>query len=195
MKGENKEKKAVVMLVALLCGIGIFFFQIRYVSGYLFRALAWGGTAFFLTWLAWVDYCRLQFPNELVLLLFIFLLGCLILDTAGVGSQIGMVLKPNELFGISWSERLLGTLLPILLFALLSLIRPGSVGGGDEKLFFMLGFFFGFEAELRIMFLTFLFAAVMVLVLTQKKKVNRRTLLPLGPSLWAAFLVTGCMSL
>jgi leader peptidase (prepilin peptidase)/N-methyltransferase len=65
----------------------------------------------------------------------------------------------------------------------------GGLGGGDVKLFAVLGYCYGAERILYLLFFTFFFAAIAGISMTGMKKRSKNQTLPLAPfALLAVFL-------
>jgi prepilin signal peptidase PulO-like enzyme (type II secretory pathway) len=68
-------------------------------------------------------------------------------------------------------------------FALLSWIRPGSMGGGDMKLAALIGLMAGWPDVLVALFVAFAVGAIAGIVLIAAGRLGRRDPLPFGPAL------------
>jgi Flp pilus assembly protein protease CpaA len=70
------------------------------------------------------------------------------------------------------------------------LVFRGGVGGGDVKLFAVLGYCYGTGQILYLIFWTFFFAAIAnIFLMIKKKKLIKKQTMPLAPfALWAVLL-------
>lgn len=121
-----------------------------------------------------VDLDHQIIPNRLVLLL---------LGLAAVAGPAGTELP--------WRDALLGALLGGGLFFLLAVVSRGGMGGGDIKLVFVLGLWFGWAQLLLLMFLAFFAGGAVGGALLLLGKKGRKDGIPFGPFLvLAAFTVS-----
>tara|TARA_B100001765_G_scaffold155106_1_gene100137 strand:- start:632 stop:979 length:348 start_codon:yes stop_codon:yes gene_type:complete len=70
------------------------------------------------------------------------------------------------------------------------LLKKEAMGFGDVKLAVILGVFLGFELSVLSLFLSFIFAAFMSIILLMLKKVGKDNRVPFGPSIAAGTLLT-----
>ncbi len=82
--------------------------------------------------------------------------------------------------GTLYLSGLLGTLI----------FRKEALGFGDVKLGLVLGSFLGTEQAFLALFLSFIFAALISIILLITKEVSKDHLIPFGPSLAAGTLLT-----
>lgn len=205
--GEKGMKKEVIsgwlreyvpaILVAAACGLAIFRLQSMYLTSHIWQAAGWGYGVFLMTLLAWSDYRQYRLPNSLLAALLFGSTICLLLDWSGVGTEAGPGFGLLMFAGRDWADRLLGVILPLLLILFTAWIRPkgtmAGLGAGDGKLFLILGFWLGFEQVVWVLFLSMLFLSIVALVNMKRKKASRHTVYPMGPAIWAACLVMGCL--
>ncbi|MFT5872943.1 MAG: leader peptidase (prepilin peptidase)/N-methyltransferase [Clostridium sp.] len=83
---------------------------------------------------------------------------------------------------ISFMSAVGGMLLGGGLMLLLALV-PGSLGGGDIKLMFVLGIFLGTKGTLFALFLAFIIASIISILLLLFKIKKRKDYIPFGPFL------------
>jgi leader peptidase (prepilin peptidase)/N-methyltransferase len=83
---------------------------------------------------------------------------------------------------ISFMNAVVGMLLGGGLMLILALV-PGALGGGDIKLMFVLGIFLGAKGVLVALFLAFVIASVISILLLLFKIVKRKDHIPFGPFL------------
>lgn len=83
---------------------------------------------------------------------------------------------------ISFLNGLVGMLIGGGLLLILALV-PGALGGGDIKLMFVLGIFLGAKGVLVALFLAFVIASIISLLLLLFKIIKRKDYIPFGPFL------------
>jgi leader peptidase (prepilin peptidase) / N-methyltransferase len=88
-----------------------------------------------------------------------------------------------------WWDSLIGALTGFLLLLFISLVSKGGMGGGDIKLFALIGFVLGIKLVLLSFFLSTLYGAVIGGTALLFKIVKRRQPIPFGP-----FIVLGTLS-
>lgn len=89
-----------------------------------------------------------------------------------------------------WEERILGMFLISVPLAVLGMMVPGSIGGGDVKLMAAIGFFVGWHLVWKCFFAGILIAAIYVLIQLVRKKMTRKSAFALGPFLIAGTVIT-----
>ena len=185
------------VLVAAFCGFAIFRLQSVYLTSHIWEAAGWGTGIFLITMLAWIDYRQYRLPNGLLVALLISCTASLLLDWSGIGTETGPGFHLSMFVGKDWVDRLLGIVFPLSLVLFTAWIRPkgtmAGLGAGDGKLFLILGFWMGFDKVVWVLFLTMLFLVVVAFVQIKRKKATRNTVYPMGPAIWAACLVLGCL--
>lgn len=87
-----------------------------------------------------------------------------------------------------WWDSLLGALVGFLLLLIIALVSKGGMGGGDIKLYALLGFVLGTKLVLLSFFLSTLFGAVIGGVALLLKIVKRKQPIPFGPYIAAGTL-------
>ncbi|WP_254843993.1 prepilin peptidase [Virgibacillus dokdonensis] len=88
-----------------------------------------------------------------------------------------------------WWDSYLGAILGFLLLFLIQLFSKGAMGGGDIKLFAVLGLFIGVQGVLWTLFLASLFGVLYGVVQMIRKRRKRKEPLPFAPFISvAAFL-------
>lgn len=191
---EGREMELILLFfLALAAGTGIFLFQNNYVTAYVWQAVSWGAAAFLLVVLAYLDWRFERLPNPVLSLLLVTELLCLIADKTGFLTSTVQPFRFELLAEAGWLERGLGMLLPVVLIGAVNRFYRGTgIGAGDVKLFLILGFAFGYEMILRLMLISFLLVAGAMLTAIRLNKANRKSRVPLGPAICAAFLVCGC---
>lgn len=81
----------------------------------------------------------------------------------------------------SYAGHLIGMAAGFLLFFLLALITRGGVGGGDVKLFAVIGMFLSPPLLILTVFLSSAFGALYGLALLVSKRATRKSMIPFGP--------------
>lgn len=89
-----------------------------------------------------------------------------------------------------WWDAWLGAILGFLFLQLIAVVSRGGMGGGDIKLFALLGIMFGWKGILLLLFLSSLFGSIIGVVLLATKKVQRKEFIPFGPFIVIAAIVT-----
>lgn len=130
--------------------------------------------------IAWVDWKMKKIPRKMLVFLWlwksIFLLGTSI-SASGKGACI-------------IASAVTGFLLGGGIFMAVYLISGGGMGGGDVKLFAVLGYYLGYRLLISVTILTFLLAASCSVTLIILKKITVRYRLPLAPFALAAVFLT-----
>ncbi|MEH7273205.1 prepilin peptidase [Neobacillus vireti] len=87
-----------------------------------------------------------------------------------------------------WWDSLLGAGTGFLLLLIIALVSKGGMGGGDIKLYALIGFVLGFKLVLLSFFLSTLFGAVIGGLALLFKVVKRKQPIPFGPFIAAGTL-------
>jgi leader peptidase (prepilin peptidase) / N-methyltransferase len=87
-----------------------------------------------------------------------------------------------------WWDSLLGASIGFVLLLIIALVSKGGMGGGDIKLYALLGFVLGTKLVLLSFFLSTLFGAVIGGVAILLKMVKRKQPIPFGPFIAAGTL-------
>lgn len=144
-------------------------------------------------------YVALGFQWELaVALLFLSMLVILTV------SDLKYMLIPNKVllpFGVAifvlrfvspltpWWDSLLGAAVGFGVLFLIAVVSKGGMGGGDIKLFFVIGLTLGTLHTLLTLFLASLIGAVIGIIFLKRTKQGRKTPVPFGPSIAVAAIV------
>jgi leader peptidase (prepilin peptidase) / N-methyltransferase len=80
-----------------------------------------------------------------------------------------------------WWDSLVGAMIGFLLLLLIAFLSKGGMGGGDIKLFALLGFVLGWEMVVLTFFLSTLYGTVFGLIGVAIGKVRRGEPMPFGP--------------
>lgn len=145
-------------------------------------------------------YYLVGFSFELVIaLLFI---SMLVIITV---SDIAYMLIPNKVllpFAVTlligrfivplspWWDSLLGAVVGFSVLYLIALVSKGGMGGGDIKLFFVIGLVLGVMQTLFTLFLAALIGSIIGLIILKKSGRGRKTPIPFGPSIAIAAVIS-----
>lgn len=88
-----------------------------------------------------------------------------------------------------WWDGLLGAAVGFGILFIIAVVSNGGMGGGDIKLFFVIGLVLGTVGTLLTLFLASLIGAVAGIIILKKTKQGRKTPVPFGPSIAAAALI------
>ncbi|MFS0561865.1 prepilin peptidase [Terribacillus sp. 179-K 1B1 HS] len=89
-----------------------------------------------------------------------------------------------------WWDSIVGAIVAFVLLFLVILFSRGGMGGGDLKLFVVLGVILGWKGVLLTFFLSSVIGAVISLVLLSAKILNRKQAIPFGPYILLGALIT-----
>lgn len=147
-----------------------------------------------------LSYAMLGFSGELIIA--ILFMSLLVIITV---ADIAYMLIPNKvllpfaivLFGARlfislepWWDSLLGALVGFGVLYLIAVVSKGGMGGGDIKLFFVLGLVLGTINTLVTLFLAALIGSIVGIILLKKSGKGRKTPIPFGPSIAIAAIIT-----
>ncbi|SER85555.1 A24 family peptidase [Psychrobacillus sp. OK032] len=146
------------------------------------------------------SYSQLGFSIELIAgILFI---SMLVIITV---SDIGYMLIPNKilLFFLvpiiivrvfspltPWWDSLLGAIVGFGLLFLIAVLSKGGMGGGDIKLFFVIGIVLGLVPTLLTLFLASIIGTVFGVIALKEAKKGRKTPIPFGPFIAIAAIIS-----
>jgi leader peptidase (prepilin peptidase)/N-methyltransferase len=121
----------------------------------------------FLSLFTWTDILDRVIPNPFVVL------GMLI------------ALFTNFFIGnLPYVDYILGGIVGFSVLALISLLSKGGMGGGDIKLFAMIGFFIGWKGVLLALVLSsFIGSLYGLVIMVMQRKVERKMMIPFAPSI------------
>lgn len=88
-----------------------------------------------------------------------------------------------------WWDSLLGAAAGFLILLLISIVSKGGMGGGDIKLFFVIGLVLGTGGTLMTLFFASLIGAIVGVIILRMKGQGRKTPIPFGPSIAAGALI------
>src|SRR5690606_404869 len=79
-----------------------------------------------------------------------------------------------------WWDSILGAVVGFLLLFLIAVVSKGGMGGGDIKLFFVIGLVLGTTGTLLTLFMASLVGAIAGVIQLRLKKAGRKTPVPFG---------------
>ena len=146
-----------------------------------------------------LSFFKLGLSGELVIaLLFVSLLVIITV------SDIAYMLIPNKvllpfavvLFGVRlfvplelWWDSLVGALVGFGVLYLIAVVSKGGMGGGDVKLFFVIGLVLGTVHTLLTLFLASVIGTIAGVILLKRAGKGRKTPIPFGPSIALAAVI------
>lgn len=89
-----------------------------------------------------------------------------------------------------WYSPLIGAAAGFLLLLLIAVISKGGMGGGDIKLFAVLGIIFGFQEILLVFFFSTLCGSIIGITALLSGKAKRKQHIPFGPSIALGAIIT-----
>ena len=89
-----------------------------------------------------------------------------------------------------WWDSILGAVTGFGLLFLIAVLSKGGMGGGDIKLFFVIGIVLGVTETVVTLFLASFIGAVVGVILLKKAKKGRKTPIPFGPSIAVAAIIS-----
>ena len=89
-----------------------------------------------------------------------------------------------------WYSPVIGGAGGFLLLLLIAMLSKGGMGGGDIKLFAILGLVFGYQELLLVFFFSTLFGTIFGVTALLTGKVKRKQHIPFGPSIAIGAIVT-----
>lgn len=110
------------------------------------------------------DWVYMLIPNRVLLFFLVFIVGLRIVEP----------LDP-------WWDVLLGAAVGFGILYLLAVVSKGGMGGGDIKLFFVLGLFLGTKATVMTLFLASIIGAIFGFIQIILKGYEKRRPIPFGP--------------
>ncbi len=146
-----------------------------------------------------LSFYRLGFSAELVIA--ILFMSLLVIITV---SDIAYMLIPNKVllpFAVTlasirlfiplepWWDSFLGAVVGFGVLYLIAVVSKGGMGGGDIKLFFVIGLALGTVNTLLTLFLAALIGSIAGLILLKRSGQGRKTPIPFGPSIAVAAVI------
>ncbi|QPC48415.1 prepilin peptidase [Mangrovibacillus cuniculi] len=90
---------------------------------------------------------------------------------------------------IPWLDSFIGAAVGFILLLLIAIISKGGMGGGDIKLYAVIGFVLGWKLTLLSFMLASAFGAVVGVILMTFRKASRKQAVPFGPFISLGVLV------
>ena len=146
-----------------------------------------------------LSFYHFGFSGELVVAL--LFMSLLVIITV---SDIAYMLIPNKvllpfavvLFVIRlfiplepWWDSILGAVVGFLILFLIAVVSKGGMGGGDIKLFFVIGLALGTMQTLVTLFLAALIGSVVGMIILKRTGQGRKTPVAFGPSIAVAAVI------
>ncbi|WP_153721335.1 prepilin peptidase [Sporosarcina cascadiensis] len=143
----------------------------------------------------------LHFGFQLELAIALLFISMLVILTV---SDLKYMLIPNKIllpFGVAifilrifspltpWWDSLLGAAVGFGVLLLIAIVSNGGMGGGDIKLFLVIGLVLGTIQTLFTLFLASLIGAIVGIIFLKRTKQGRKTPVPFGPSIAVAALI------
>ncbi|MHA6259326.1 prepilin peptidase [Sporosarcina sp. CAU 1771] len=147
-----------------------------------------------------LSYLRLGISWELVVAL--LFMSLLVIITV---SDIAYMLIPNKVllpFAVvlfivrlispltPWWDSLLGAVVGFGILYLIAVLSKGGMGGGDIKLFFVIGLVLGTVHTLLTLFLAALIGTIIGFIILKRSGKGRKTPIPFGPSIALAAVIS-----
>ncbi|MGK7377888.1 prepilin peptidase [Planococcus sp. 1R117A] len=147
-----------------------------------------------------ISFWQLGFTPELIVaLIFVSLLVIITVSDIAymlipdkVLLPVGIVLLALRLFIPldPWWDALLGAAVGFGILLLIAIVSKGGMGGGDIKLFFVIGLVLGTSGTLMTLFFASLIGAIAGIVQLRINNQDRKTPVPFGPSIALGAVIT-----
>ncbi|WKA52450.1 A24 family peptidase [Planococcus liqunii] len=147
-----------------------------------------------------ISFWQLGFQPELVVaLIFVSLLVIITVSDIAymlipdkVLLPVGIVLLALRLFIPldPWWDALLGAAAGFGILLLIAIVSKGGMGGGDIKLFFVIGLVLGTSGTLMTLFFASLIGAIAGIIQLRVRNQDRKTPVPFGPSIALGAVIT-----
>ena len=118
------------------------------------------------------DIAYMLIPNKILLFFLPFLI-------------IGRILSPLT----PWWDSILGAVMGFLILLLIAIVSKGGMGGGDIKLFFLIGLVLGTLQTLLTLFLAAFIGMIIGIIVFKVQGKGRKTPVPFGPSIAIAAII------
>lgn len=89
-----------------------------------------------------------------------------------------------------WWDSIIGAFVGFGVLFLIAVVSKGGMGGGDIKLFFVIGLVLGWIPTLLTLFLASIIGTVIGIISLRRTKQGRRTPIPFGPSIALAAIIS-----
>lgn len=147
-----------------------------------------------------LSYYQLGFSWELVIA--ILFMSLLVIITV---SDIAYMLIPDKVllpFAVTllvlrlivpldpWWDSLVGAVVGFGILYIIAVVSKGGMGGGDIKLFFVIGLVLGTVQTLLTLFLAALIGSIIGILILKKSGQGRKTPVPFGPSIAIAAIIS-----
>lgn len=147
-----------------------------------------------------ISFWQLGFQPELIIaLIFVSLLVIITVSDIAymlipdkVLLPVGIVLLALRLFIPldPWWDALLGAAVGFGILLLIAIVSKGGMGGGDIKLFFVIGLVLGTSGTLMTLFFASLIGAIVGSIQLRVRNQDRKTPVPFGPSIALGAVIT-----
>ena len=118
------------------------------------------------------DFAYMLIPDKVLLFFLPFLI-------------IGRILSPLD----PWWDSLLGAVIGFGILYLIAVVSKGGMGGGDIKLFFLIGLVLGTMDTLLTLFLAAFIGMIAGIIVLKVRNQGRKTPVPFGPSIALAAII------
>lgn len=118
------------------------------------------------------DFAYMLIPDKILLFFLPFLL-------------VGRILSPLD----PWWDSLLGAVIGFGILYLIAVVSKGGMGGGDIKLFFLIGLVLGTMNTLLTLFIAAFIGMIVGIIVLKVRNQGRKTPVPFGPSIAAAAVI------
>lgn len=88
-----------------------------------------------------------------------------------------------------WWDSIIGAIVGFGVLFLIAVVSKGGMGGGDIKLFFVIGLVLGWVPTLLTLFLASIIGTVIGIISLRRTKQGRKTPIPFGPSIAIAAII------
>ncbi|QUG42236.1 prepilin peptidase [Psychrobacillus sp. INOP01] len=88
-----------------------------------------------------------------------------------------------------WWDSIIGAVVGFCVLFLIAVVSKGGMGGGDIKLFFVIGLVLGWVPTLLTLFLASIIGTVIGIISLRRSKQGRKTPIPFGPSIAIAAII------
>ncbi|WP_421102765.1 prepilin peptidase, partial [Sporosarcina psychrophila] len=119
------------------------------------------------------DIAYMLIPNKVLLPFAIVLIGL----------RLAIPLEP-------WWDSFLGAIVGFGVLYLIGVVSKGGMGGGDIKLFFVIGLVLGTTNTLVTLFLAAFIGSIVGLIVLKRTGQGRKTPIPFGPSIAVAAVIS-----
>lgn len=89
-----------------------------------------------------------------------------------------------------WWDSIIGAFVGFSVLFLIAVVSKGGMGGGDIKLFFVIGLVLGWIPTLLTLFLASIIGTVVGIISLRRTKQGRKTPIPFGPSIAIAAIIS-----